>query len=59
MFVTIFILAFMTSDYLFTGSVTETWMGIAVIAGTLSGIVRWMIIHVLGSLVRSRQPSTR
>lgn len=48
MFVAVFVLSFMASDYLFTGTVTETWMAIAVITGVLTAIVRWAISEILG-----------
>ncbi len=52
-FFAIFTLTFLSADYLITGSVTNTWIGIAIITGTLSALVRWFVTWML-SLVSPR-----
>ena len=36
----VFLMAFLIADYLLTGSVTHTWIGIAVIAASLATMVK-------------------
>lgn len=42
-FVSVFIVSFMAADYFITGSVTNTWIAIAVMAGFLTGAIRLLV----------------
>lgn len=46
-FFTVFVSSFMSADYLITGSVTNTWIGIAILLGVVSAVVRWSIGRML------------
>ncbi len=39
-FFVLFILSFLSADYLLTGSVTSTWIGIAIISGATTTLLR-------------------
>jgi integral membrane sensor domain MASE1 len=46
-FFTVFVVSFMSADYLITGSVTNTWIGIAFLVGTISAVIRWFVSRML------------
>jgi hypothetical protein len=53
-FFAVFILSFMSADYLITGSVTNTWIGIAIMAGVLSATARKVVQLTTGARSFSR-----
>lgn len=57
-FFTVFIVSFMSADYLITGSVTNTWIGFAILFGIVSGMVRRLVLAVLGDPAPVRQNSS-
>lgn len=61
-FFAVFIASFLTANYLVTGSVTNTWIGIAIITGSLAGIIRWaigrLIDRVHAARVATSEPET-
>lgn len=48
-FFTVFVVSFMSADYLITGSVTNTWIGIAILSGVISALVRRLVFSITGS----------
>ena len=48
-FLTVFVLSFLSADYLITGSVTSTWIGVAFIAGLVSAVVRRIVFSLSGA----------
>lgn len=46
-FFTVFVASFMSADYLITGSVTITWIGIAILVGVISAVIRWSVGRAL------------
>lgn len=45
-FFTVFVVSFMSADYLITGSVTNTWIGVAVITGMVVTLIRGLAIRL-------------
>ena len=43
-FLTVFIISFLSANYLTTGAVTNTWIGIAIFAGIIAAIVRRVVV---------------
>jgi uncharacterized membrane protein len=58
-FFTVFIVSFLSADYLITGSVTNTWIGIAIIVGIVSAVVRWFVGRMLNLAFPDWTQSTR
>ncbi len=55
-FLTVFILSFISADFLITGSVTNTWIGIAVLTGVVTAGVRQMVFSLFGRRSRHGEP---
>jgi hypothetical protein len=47
-FFTVFVLSFISADYVITGSVTNTWIAIAILFGLISGLVRKAVVTLAG-----------
>jgi hypothetical protein len=43
LFMPVFVFAFLATDYIWTGSVTNTWIGISIIAATIVGFVKLIL----------------
>ena len=52
-FFVVFVLSFMSADYLITGSVTNTWIGIAIMTGVVPAAVRRLVDALIG--IRARR----